>query len=188
MYIANETDQVARRDIEQVVLESLEDLITYDLILLQNDVSERAITHKLAGHIQKRVPNLDVDCEYNRDVTQGDYKPKMLRVPSREELQNVVENYNLDELISISTYPDIIVHRRGSNAENLLVIEVKKQNSSIRHDHDVEKLSAFTDHEANQYRYKYGVFILLDTRKQIPETPMLQWFVEGARESTNGNV
>ena len=177
-----------RNEIEQIVQGSLEDLFRFDRILLQNDVSERAITHKLAEYIQRRIPKLNVDCEYNRDATQGNYRPKMLDVPTKEELHEVIERHSLDEVISISTYPDIIVHRRGNNAENLLIVEVKKRNSSVEFDHDYKKLRAFTDNEANPYHYRYGVFILLDTRRRTPRDPELRWFIEGAEESTSNNI
>jgi hypothetical protein len=41
-------------------------LLEEDHYLIQNNVSERAITHKLAEYLQKEFPEYKVDCEYNR--------------------------------------------------------------------------------------------------------------------------
>jgi len=37
-----------------------------DRDLLDIDVNERTITHKLAEYLQNQFPSYDVDCEYNR--------------------------------------------------------------------------------------------------------------------------
>lgn len=58
-------------EIQKIVEESIEELFTKDKCLIEIDVSERAITHKLAGYIQNRIQHLDVDCEYNRSVMHG---------------------------------------------------------------------------------------------------------------------
>ena len=184
---------MTRGEIEQILERSLKELFKRDLTLLQNDVSERAITHKLAEYLQDQIFNagldLNVDCEYNRDVTQGDYSSKTLSVPTKEELRKAIKRGNFDEVTSISTYPDIIVHERGSNAKNLLVIEVKKKNSSVSSDHDYRKLKAFTNSEPHSnFRYKYGVFVCLGTRKQEPGKPELHWFIEGAEQTVSNNI
>lgn len=43
-------------------------LISADSYLLEKDISERAITHKLAEHLQKLYPNWHVDCEFNKNL------------------------------------------------------------------------------------------------------------------------
>ena len=43
---------VSRRKTEAIVMECLAELYQNDRVLLQNDVSERAITHKLAEYLQ----------------------------------------------------------------------------------------------------------------------------------------
>lgn len=50
-------------EIEKIVQNCLEELFENDLVLLQNDVSERAITYKLAEYLQNQIPDLNVDCE-----------------------------------------------------------------------------------------------------------------------------
>ena len=48
-------------------------LFNNDGFLLERDVSERAITHKLAEHLQKLFSNWDVDCEYNKNLNGKKY-------------------------------------------------------------------------------------------------------------------
>lgn len=168
-------------EIKQVVEHSLSDLFNKDLILLQNDVSERAITHKLAEYIQKRIPYLHVDCEYNRDATRNNTSPKLIYIKekTKEEVHKAIDNDDDDVLISISTYPDIIVHRRGTNDRNLLVVEVKKKNSRVGSEHDKLKLYAFTQKSnRNLYNFTYGVFICLETAIAEPRILECEWFGE----------
>lgn len=173
-----------RGEIEQTIDECLAELFKNDLILLQNDVSERAIAHKFAEYLQDRIPMLNVDCEYNRNVELGERARKRLKVLKVKREAEISVGLEEDDCLAISTYPDIIVHRRTKNDENLLVVEVKKRNSKVSRDHDYEKLRAFTDlGDENPYHYKYGVFILLDTGTQKPEKPTLTWFVQGNAES-----
>jgi hypothetical protein len=43
---------------------------------------------------------------------------------------------------------------------------------------------AFTDGGSGKpYHYKYGVFILLDTKTESPKKPKLTWFINGKMES-----
>ena len=162
---------ITRDRIEQIVNECIDELIQNDLCLLQNDVSERAITHKIAVYLQDRIPNLNVDCEYNRNFELGRFVSKRLAIPK----------FNGKK--TIRTYPDIIAHHRMTNDENLLVIEVKKGNSKVSHDLDQEKLRAFTD-KSNNYNFMYGVFILIYTGKRKRKDPELTWFVEGEISSS----
>jgi hypothetical protein len=81
--------------------------------------------HKLAEHLQRELPQWNVDCEYNRD---GNY-PKKLRVPRAVK--------------ECSVFPDIIVHKRGGK-QNILIIEAKCSDSPVtRVNYDVEKLKLY---------------------------------------------
>jgi hypothetical protein len=166
--------------------ESIEELLAKDAVLLQHDVSERAITHKLAEYLQVHFPSLNVDCEYNRNAERGAYAAKVLgilRESAREVTREVLEQTQKgdemveEEILSVSTYPDIIVHRRTVNSHNLLVVEVKKaldfppaHNYERSYQHDYAKLCAFTESEGhNPYRYRYGYFLLLGVRSSAGE-------------------
>lgn len=171
--------KVTRREIERLLCESIEELLTKDTWLLQNDVSERSITHKLAEYLQHRIPHLHVDCEYNRNATAGPREPKTLsglRPRVRQEYAQVCDD---DDPTGCSVYPDIIVHRRRTNDENLLVVEVKKDNRRYGGDIDRQKLAAFTLRgEENDYKFRYGAFVVLGIPDADAQNVQLTWHVE----------
>lgn len=169
--------------IEQIkikVLESIEQLYTYDLVLLKNDLCERTITHKLAEYLQKRFAEYNVDCEYNRDVTRGERHAKTITLIEAFAHKRDPNNTDQDSdslYQEYSTYPDIIIHRRESNNSNILIIEAKKSTSAIGSGHDYAKLNAFTD-LGGRYKFKYGLFIEFNI-ENIKENPKLVWFHNG---------
>lgn len=173
-----------KEKIKEIIYSCLEDLYTKDLALIVNDVSERAITHKLAEYLQTRFPEHHVDCEYNRDYERGKGEPKYLNM-IREQApykKREIRADNFDTLIEVSTYPDIIVHRRLTNKKNLIVIEVKKNNSSVTEDFDLIKLRAFTSkNDENNYKYRFGVFIKLSI-KNPSSKPVIKWFQDGSEK------
>mgnify|MGYP006286376943 CR=1 FL=1 len=137
--------------------------------LLNVNANERSITHKLAEVLQGSFPDMDVDCEYNR------HKSVTKRIPAYGSRQ-----INADDLEAKTVYPDIVVHRRGTDDNNLLVIEVKKDTDARRNrGYDAEKLEAFT---GEQYRYHVGLFIELDT--QNATIAKVECYMRGRRVST----
>lgn len=181
---------MTRNEAERIVNDSLNELLEHESFLLEHDVSERAITHKLAEYLLRHVRNLncdgdmDVDCEYNRNIELGDGSPKYINIivqRRRAELGGRdAADVPEEELEAVSALPDIIVHRRGNNQRNKLIVEVKKQNSAIDDDYDETKLCAFTGNEnGNNYRYEHGVFIKMTTDQPNPPRPVLKWFSEG---------
>ena len=75
-------------------------------------------------------------------------------------------------------YPDIVVHIRKSDDNNLLVVEAKPKRSKKVPDCDSAKLTAFTD-SRGKYRYQYGLFIGFDRLNK----PQMQWYVDGEQKS-----
>jgi hypothetical protein len=69
------TKSFSRKQIEHCLGREIEKLCQRDLILIQNDVNERSISHRLALYLQNEFPEWDVDCEYN---PQGE-EPKVIR-------------------------------------------------------------------------------------------------------------
>jgi len=71
----------------------------------------------------------------------------------------------------VSVYPDIIVHKRRVNKFNLLIIEVKKMNSSNTSEieKDIFKLKQYTSQSRDGLNYKYGVFIGFYTCEKVKE-------------------
>jgi len=138
--------------IQKKVKDALKAFCREDRLLLDINASERSISHKLAEHLQKQFRHLNVDCEYNRH--RNDIK--RLQFPNDSSAR-------MNDLEARTVFPDIIVHERGNDGNNLLVIEIKKSNSGLNHFYDYEKLKAFT---SNPYHYKCGLFFLFDVEEK----------------------
>ena len=121
--------------------------------LLDVNANERSITHKLAEALQEAFPNMDVDCEYNR------HRRLVKKIPVYQG-----ETITPGDLEAKTVYPDIVVHTRGTDKYNILVIEVKKlTNSQRRCADDAKKLKAFTNDE---FHYQVGLYVEIDTTKK----------------------
>lgn len=131
---------MTEEDTINLIQTAIDTLLDSDALLFQNDSAERAITAKLACYIQNIFPDWNVDCEYNRDY-EGVKRLKEICNPSNHEDGSTV-------------YPDIIVHKRMSS-ENFLVIEVKKTTNTVSDECDMKKLEAFR----NELGYQHGLFI-----------------------------
>lgn len=137
-----------KEEVSRKVEEALRNFLKEDKYLLCENVNERSISHKLAEHLQKQFEDFDVDCEYNRHIG----NVKRLRDPYDLEAKTV--------------YPDIIVHKRGIDNGNLLVIEIKKSSSNVNEEErDILKLKRFTNKSKN-FRYEFGLFIQFDVCKK----------------------
>ena len=132
----------------KVLSECLETMLNRDKYLLEKNVHEQTLSTRLACYLSSYYEtqkwwNYNVDCEYNRNFN----NPKIL--------ENI-SNKN-------GVRPDIIIHKRWSNDDNLLVIEIKKDsNSEIWSWNDDEKLKWFTSPD-DVYQYKYWVYLVFDT-------------------------
>ena len=133
-----------------------------DAYLLQKNINERTIAHKLATYLQYTFPEYHVDCEYNGNVLRHNEKKYILLL--KEGLQGLgllkPEEEKIDkEIIERLVYPDIVIHKRGT-PENLCIIEIKKSTSKISSDYDELKLKCYTSSDNhNDLKYQLGVFI-----------------------------
>ena len=124
--------------VEELLDTAVRSLYEKDSYLFEVGAHERSITHRLGLYLQELFANWDVDCEYNRDG----HDPK--RIPLNEA------NYSDP---GQTVYPDIIIHKRGRNGPNLLVIEAKTApNSDSKRDKD--KLQGYK----KELKYTYGFF------------------------------
>jgi hypothetical protein len=169
------------KEILGLVSSSLESFRERDGKLIKLGASERAITHKLAEHLQQQIGSAwDVDCEYNRIERQ-----KKVIHASKAKIAEFVsqgiapEAIRLDMVVALepdekplSVYPDIIVHERGEPRNNLLIIEVKKRNTKILGDWDKWKLRFYVE----ELGYRMGVFIVLDADDEVSCTWELEPF------------
>ena len=144
--------------------------------LVEYQVSERALTHKLAENLQELFPHHNVDCEYNK-VGDGDPKRLYLLMAGRPDCPHDCDRCHAGKCV---IFPDIIVHRRGTET-NLLVIEAKTAWSRLSPEHDFKKLAALT--ASGHYHYQLGIAIrfaknFAETMKTIKEYPVgIRWGV-----------
>lgn len=150
---------VERAEIEKLIELSLEEFFKNELDLIDVDANERSLSHKLAEYIQSNFSDWHVDCEYNRDMEH----PKLLGFSEEN-----VSNYDTD---ARTVYPDIIIHKRKTN-ENLLVIEIKKSNSDLKK--DIQKINAFL--KSPKYSYKFGLMLVIYTDKKLVGKYDTDWF------------
>jgi len=136
--------------IQKTVLCATVKLLKFDHYLLKNDLNERTISHKLACYLSDELPpDWDIDCEYNRN--HDDVK----------RLNPNVENVTNNDTSGKTVFPDIIVHKRDTD-ENLLVIEIKKNANIEGERRDLNKIKSFI----KELKYEYGLFIDFRTGDQ----------------------
>jgi len=138
-------DQISNEQVNTIIQGMLDAFYLRDEFLMKRDrdITERAITHRMAMHLQQLIPEMDVDCEFNRmgkfdqniEYTDGDYFAKRVCLATGERIID-------DDDQGSRVFPDIIVHKRGT-AINLIIIEVKVTWKSGKKSHDIEKLNAY---------------------------------------------
>jgi len=131
-------------EIKAVISAAIADFHETDQYLLKSDLNERTISHRFALHLQRRLPDWEVDCEYNRNLD----AVKALELPK--------DGISWDDTEAKTVFPDIIVHKRGPGP-NVLVVEMKKAGLSAHFDH--QKLQAYK----SDLSYAYACFIRIRT-------------------------
>jgi hypothetical protein len=151
-----------RDEVENRVNRALDALYDKDYRILEINTKEETIAHRLAVYLDNEFRDWDVDCEYNR---RGD-ETKRLFQGKRNSVGEPIEEIVL---------PDILVHARDTDGNNLLVIEVKKSTNPDNGDEDRKKLRAFVTE--SKYEYQYGLFIRIDAGKNCErDRTLLEWF------------
>ena len=141
-------DEVKEADVKSRLKEALCRLWQKDKYLLEKNVHEKSITSKLEDYLREHFsPEYDVDAEYNRDGN------SIKRLSPQNEPVIVV--------------PDVIVHRRGCNSRNLLVIEMKKKSPNQDGvDWDRRRIEAFC--EQQHLRYSFGALVEVECGTKTP--------------------
>lgn len=136
-------------DIERIINKSLDLLYSKDKKLFTNDLCERSIANKFGLYFyqimqEEKFSGYDIDMEYNRHKA------------GKKELPDWPNG----------AYPDLIVHRRGNDIDNLLIIEFKKWDSSKKDiEEDLKKLEEFVNCRG-EYSYKYGASIIFAKKRK----------------------
>lgn len=128
------------------VVSALGEFYARETYLLEQDLGERTLTHRLAVHLERQFEGWDVDCDYDR------LGERTLRLPKGSIVST-------DDHLGKSVYPDIVVHRRAV-PENLLAVEVRKASNHQPPDHDRHKLRALTDPHL-WFAYRIGIYLTL---------------------------
>ncbi len=169
-------------DLQKKVIEAISKFIGKDKPLLSMGAHEQAISHRIAVYLEDLFPeeNLNIDCEYNKHLDSR----KVVDLSEFIDLENyescgcntcrkIETTRDIKELEEREFRPDILVHHRGYNDHNQIVIEVKKTNSCP---FDIAKLMALTlnKEKGGVYEYRIGVHLYFQEDK-----PVCLWFSEG---------
>ena len=100
-------------------------------------------------------------CTINRDAD----------TPKRLDLHKDCANYRNEHGESL-VVPDVIVHKRGPEGPNILVLEVKKTSNPAPRDCDRARIHAFRA----QYEYEFAALIECETRAgHEPAAGVVEW-------------
>ena len=158
MVLSNEQIQyLSQHPPGEAVARALSELLGNDNDLLGIDANERSITFRFAMYLQQHFPDWTVDCEYNRDGTDPKRLGHLELYPDSED----------DEAKTV--FPDVIVHRRGTR-NNYLVLEFKKSTSRVDRQIDLRKLQGYKQ----QLGYEHALFVEVGTEGRAVIT-MLEW-------------
>ena len=119
-----------------------------DAHLIEINVHERSIAHKFAEYLQLLFPEYNVDCEYDKH---GKYTKEL------EGVKECDEERKTNRIL-----PDIIIHKRGHDRNNLVVFEIKSKSEATAC--DIKKLGLMTTKDG-EFRYEVGMFIKFADRR-----------------------
>lgn len=153
-------------DTEQILFfinQAIANLFESEKDILERGLNERILSSRFADYLRPLFNEFDVDPEYNGDIDKPNDR-KALDI-AKNRLTEI--GYKPNQKNNYKLSPDIIIHKRGSNENNLVVIEVKKDSSPERDkDYDLIKLEHLTiDYLGNHYNYELGVAIIFGTGK-----------------------
>lgn len=134
--------------LEKLIERALDQLYQEDSYLIKNGVHERSIVFRFAHYLQdlmdesNELKEFDLDLEYNKN---GRFAK---RIPDRIR----------------GVFPDLIIHKRGTNDGNLLIVEFKTWwDPDTRK--DKKKLLQFVDSNG-EYKYVGGKSIVFGQRRE----------------------
>ncbi len=111
--------------------------------LLERKNYEVTISSKFAQYLFMEFPKYDVDCEYDKHIN---------------------KEKKVDEL-NRNVRPDIVIHKRGTDKNNLVYIEIKTDHNTQSREDDYNKIKAMTK-QNGEYRYLLGAFIEFSKNKK----------------------
>ncbi len=167
--VLNTGEKVMKKVYEDILKKSFEKLLNDDYELLENNTHEITITNALSRYIifyiQDRqldnCGNISVDIEYNRMLCENNTETKQVSkaiyIISFEKKRN-----DLQKFIKLHIRPDIIIHQRKSNRNNILWLELKVNKDESECSFDMQKAW----YAVSQLKYKLGISVLINISKQ----------------------
>ncbi len=151
MDYAAEISKCTDKQLVSALLRSIDLLFKNDMKLFENDANEESIASLMARYLSADFPERHVDDDYNRmgDIPKAvtwDEKPSLVR-------------------------PDIIIHRRGKNDENLLAVEIKLSSNDKTKADDVKKLRAYR----RELAYSHALFIRFGVKRLAGTVTECEW-------------
>lgn len=149
---------------------------------LRRGLNELNISTHLAYYLKPYFSDFDVDPEYNGDIDKPNDR-KALNI-AKNRILKVGRQININNNYKIS--PDIIIHKRRTNENNLVVIEVKKDtHPQVYKDYDLIKLEHLTiDYLGNHYNYRLGVALVFGTKENTGKYE-IRFFQNGIETQQN---
>lgn len=131
-----------QNNLKNFLEESIKEFYDKDSLLSERKGMEQACVFRIGLYLQERlkkakISDVVVDCEYNKN---GDH-------PKRTVM--FVEGVR----------PDLLIHKRGNNTKNLLVVEFKGWWNRAKN-RDEDKLKSLTSSK-DVYHYLLGAFVRL---------------------------
>jgi hypothetical protein len=159
------------------LIAALHEFYAHETYLLERDLGERTLTHRLAVQIEKQFSGWEVDCDYDR------LGERTMRLPHGTVIST-------DDHLGKSVYPDIVVHQREI-PNNLLAIEVRKASNHQPIEHEQHKLKGLTDPHL-WFAFSVGVLVTL-AKKNVThcevyvggriDQPNSVWFAERLKQT-----
>lgn len=137
--------------------DALDELYINDQYLIKNETHEMSIVSKFTTYLTIVLLNnnfnngdYNIDNEYDKDRL------------SESGLKEIIYNNKI-----INIRPDLIIHTRGNNDNNLVAIEFKKESNKNNKAKwfDNEKLKILTDNNY-RYKYQYGFYIEFTIKRE----------------------
>ncbi len=137
----------------KIIKSALDSLYINEAYLIEQEVHERSLVFRFGLYFYKRLEKLqnfsklDLDIEYNRDLVSS----------ANKDPKRTYEHPN-------GIFPDLILHKRGNNNNNILVLEFKTQWSKEKNFQDLDKLKELTSPN-QKYHYTLGISIVLGKKR-----------------------
>jgi hypothetical protein len=142
-------------EIKESITQALAKVYECDISLIERRAHERSIAFRFGLYFSQIIAqtsfgtdaDLTIDFDYNRNL---------------EHVKNMEGFHPV-----FGVMPDVILHHRGFNDKNVVVIEFKGYWSG--NGRDDAKLRGFTHQELNDYHYGLGVFVRLNRTLDVCE-------------------